>query len=161
MKEQVGSRADLRKGGFLGRAYLIEAAREADQQPSLRPRCEESPTDSREGQLDRRQLDSADSADHSGLGHSTCDHALDVGRLLDLEGQRATFAADPLPEVTMNQVFGNSFPTLSAASVYSNPCAKTILKPREAKSRSESSKSGGDCVCTSAVSTFSSFFCLL
>ena len=57
----------------------------------------------------------------------------------------------------MNQVFGNSFPTLSAASVYSNPCAKTMLKPREAKSRSESSKSAGDCVCTSAVSTFRSF----
>ena len=57
----------------------------------------------------------------------------------------------------MNLVFANSFPTLSAASVYSNPCAKTMLKPREAKSRSESSKSAGDCVCTSAVSTFRSF----
>ena len=67
MEEHVGSSTDLREGGLLRRANVIEAAREADQHPSLRPGCEESLADFREGQLDRWQLDSADSADHFAL----------------------------------------------------------------------------------------------
>ena len=63
----------------------------------------------------------------------------------------ATFSDDPLPEVTMKYVFGNDFPTFSAASVYSKPCAKTTPNPRDAKSRIASSKSAGDVVCTIAV----------
>src|SRR5215472_17104894 len=93
----------------------------ADQQPALRPGGEEAPSDSRKGQLDRGQLDSADSADHSGLGHSAGYYTRDVVASSILKVSEDTFAADPVPEVTMNQVFGNSFPTLSAASVYSNP----------------------------------------
>src|ERR1700722_4814134 len=49
-------------------------------------------------------------------------------------------------------VLGKLRATSRAESVYSKPCAKIRLKPREAKSRKASSKSAGDLVCTRAVS---------
>src|ERR1700738_145423 len=52
----------------------------------------------------------------------------------------------------MNRLLGKPRPACSAASVYSNPCAKTALKPREPKSLSASAKSEGAVVCTNAVS---------
>src|SRR5215472_14656444 len=69
----------------------------ADQQPALRPGREEAPSDSRKGQLDRGQLDSADSADHSGLGHSAGYYTRDVGCFLDLEGQRGYICRGSAP----------------------------------------------------------------
>src|SRR6202050_597276 len=69
-----------------------------------------------------------------------------------LNVSEATFSDEPLPEVTMKNVLGKDFPTFRAASVYSNPCAKTTLNPREAKSRIASSKSAGEVVCTMATS---------
>jgi hypothetical protein len=96
-KSKSASSADLREDGLLSCAYVIEPAREADRHPSLRPGCEESPADSREGQFDRWQLDSADSADHSSFGHAACDHALEVGCFLDFESQPGDICWRPAP----------------------------------------------------------------